>query len=185
MATRFLLKSPLPPRDRYRFLLGCEPASNCHGARAQLMRYPLGGHPSGSQSARLLDALAVVAHPAAGATEARVTSFTGFRIAGDLEGSTTLGTLLEPLEPIYRRRELQPHSAEQRCWHQTHVESRKVAAKAKSGFDVLAQSHVCKSLNQRQRSPGGILIIQMQGPLYGQRELRGGQLCFKVGQRLT
>jgi hypothetical protein len=73
MATRFLLKSPLPPRDRYRFLLGCEPASNCHGAGAQLMRNPLDRHTSGSQSARLLDALAVVAHPAAGATEARVT----------------------------------------------------------------------------------------------------------------
>jgi hypothetical protein len=59
MATRFLLKRPLPPRDRYRLLLGCEPASNYHGAGAQLIRNPLGSHPGGFQSARLLDALAV------------------------------------------------------------------------------------------------------------------------------
>ena len=185
MAMRFLPKSSLPPRDRHRLLHGCEPASNCHGAGAQLIRNPLGSHPGGFQSARLLDALAVVAHAAAGATEARVTSFTGFRIAGDLERSTTLGTLLKPLEPIHRRRELQLQGAQQSGWHQRDVESRKVAAKAKSGFDVLAQSCVCKSLNQRQRSSGGILIIQMQGPLHGQWELRGGQLCFKLGQRLT
>ena len=122
--------------------------------------------------ARLLYSLAVVAHAAARATEARVMSFTGFRIARDLEGSTTLGTLLKPLKPIHRRRELQPQRAEQSCWHQRDVESRKVAAKAKSGFDVLAQSRVRKSLNERQRSPGGIFVIQMQGPLHCQWQLR-------------
>jgi hypothetical protein len=133
------------------------------------MGNPFNRHSGGSHSARPLDASTIVTYSAARTAEQSVTSLACSRIARDLERSTTPATLVEVLEPIDRRRELQPEGAEQSCWHQRDVESRKVAAKAKSGFDVLAQSHVCKSLNQRQRSHGGILIVQMQSPSDSQR----------------
>ena len=158
MATRFLPKSSLPSRDRHGF---CTRVSQ---PRTVTARVPSSCAILG-QSSRWIP----VGAPARCARGSGPPGSARYRSArhvvyrfSDRERPRRehhTGDTVETSKPIHRRRELHPHSAEQSCWHQRDVEFRKVAAKAKSGFDVLAQSRICKSLNQRQRSPGGILII--------------------------